>query len=100
MFISNDDEDCSTFNDFFANTVSNLNIPAIERFSSNLQNADPILAIVNSHDKHPSIERTKNRSLNSTFNFRKANSNEVSKIIDNLNINDVKSTMFLLRLSN
>ena len=61
-----------------------LNIPATEH--SNLQNANPILAIVNSCDKYPSIERIKIRSCNLTFSLRKNSSNEVSKIIDNLNI--------------
>ena len=64
---------------------TNLNIPAIEQSHSNLQNTNPILATVNSYGKHLSIERINNRSCNSTFSF-KANSNKVSKIIDNLNI--------------
>ena len=76
----------SAFNDIFANTVSNSNIPLIEHSHSNLKNTDPIIATVNSYGKHPSIERIKNRSWNLTFSFRKANSNKVSKIIDNLNI--------------
>ena len=76
-------EICSTFSDFFANSMSNLNITAIEHFHSNLENTDPILATVNSYDKHPSIKRIKNRSCNSTFSFN-VTSNEVSKIIDNL----------------
>ena len=65
--------------------MSNLNIPAIDHSHSNLQNIDPILATVNSYDKHPGIE-IKNRSCNSTFSFRKDNPNKVNKIIDSLNI--------------
>ena len=99
--VSSDEEICSTLNDFFADTVSNLNIRALEQYHSNLQNTDPILATINSHDKHPSIERIKNRSRNSTFKLRKTNSNEVIKIIDNLNIKKlVKIVITLLRLSN
>ena len=94
--VSSDEEICSTLNDFFADTVSNLNIRALEQYHSNLQNTDPILATINSHDKHPSIERIKNRSRNSTFKLRKTNSNEVIKIIEKL----VKIVITLLRLSN
>ena len=50
---STDDEICSTFNDLIANTVPNLNIPAIEHPHWNLQNTDPILDTVNTDDKHP-----------------------------------------------
>ena len=53
---------------------------------SNFQNTDPILAMVNSYDKHQSLERIKMSSCNSTFSFRKTNSKEVTKIIDHLNI--------------
>ena len=48
--ISRNEEICSTFNYFFENAVSNLNIPAIEHFHSNLQNTDPILATFNSYE--------------------------------------------------
>ena len=81
------EEICSTFHNFFENTVPN--IKGIENFNSNLQNNDPILATVNSYDKRPSIERIKNRSCYSTFSFRKTSSHEVSKIIKNLNIKNI-----------
>ena len=74
--MSSGEEICFTFNDFFLNTQSNLNISAIEHSHTNLQNTDPIIAAVNSYDKHPSIEIIKNRSYNLTFSFS-----------DNLNIN-------------
>lgn len=54
-------------NDFFANTVSSLNIPAIEHSNSNLQNADSILATINSHEKHPRTERIKVMQFNVLF---------------------------------
>ena len=41
-----DEEICSTFNDFFANTVINLSIPVIKHSHHNLQTADPILATI------------------------------------------------------
>ena len=43
-FMPSDEGICSKSNDVFANTESNLNIPAIEHSHSNLQNTDPILA--------------------------------------------------------
>ena len=84
--ISSGEEICSPSNNFFANTVFNLNIPAIEHSHSNLQNTDLILGTVNSYEKLPSTEKIKNRSCNLMFSFRKTDSNEVSKIIDNLDI--------------
>ena len=84
--ISSDEEVCSPSNSFFANTVFNLNIPAIEHSHSNLQNTDLILGTVNSYEKLPSIEKIKNRSCNLMLSFRKTDSNEVGKIIDNLDI--------------
>lgn len=48
--ISRNEETCSTFNYFFENTVSNLNIPVIKHSHSNLQNTDPILATFNSYE--------------------------------------------------
>ena len=84
--ISNDKELCSAFKDFFANVMSNLNRIATAHSHSSLQNTDPILATVNSYHKQPSTERIKNSSCNTTFNLRKNYSNEISKVIDNLNI--------------
>ena len=66
--------------------MSNLNVPAIENSHSNLQNNDPTLTTVNSYDKLPCIDRIKIRSCYLTFSFRKTNSNEVSKIADDLTI--------------
>ena len=65
--MSCDEEICSTYNGFFASTMSNSNIPTIEPLFNQL---DP---------------RIKNGSCNLTFSFRQTNCNEVSKIIDNLN---------------
>ena len=42
-----------------ANTVANLSIPIVEHSLSYLQDTNPILTIVNSYDKYPSIERIK-----------------------------------------
>ena len=39
-------------------SVSNLNIPAIEHSHLNLQNISPVLATVNSYEKHPEHRRS------------------------------------------
>ena len=49
---------------FFANTGSNLNIPAVEHSHSNLQNTDPILATVDLYGEHPIIKRLNNGPAN------------------------------------
>ena len=49
-------------------------------------NLDPVMSVIKSLDKHPSIFKIKAKALNSTFHFRKASCNEVGKIIINLNI--------------
>ena len=63
--ISNEEEIALFVTIFFANTMSKLNIPAIKLSHSNLQDAGPILAIVDSYDKHSNIERIKNNTCNS-----------------------------------
>ena len=47
-------------------------------------NRDPIMSVIKSFDKHPSI--VKAYALDSTFHFRKIGCNEVAKIISNFNI--------------
>ena len=49
-------------------------------------NLDPIMPVIKSFDKHPSIVKIKAKGFNSTFHFRKTSCNVVEKIISNLNI--------------
>ena len=51
-----------------------------------IENLDPIMSVIKSFDKHPSIAKIKIKVLESTFHFRKADSNEVKNIINNLKI--------------
>ena len=47
-------------------------------------NFDPIMSVIKSFDKHPSIVKIRAKALDSTFHFRKTSCNEVEKIISNL----------------
>ena len=49
-------------------------------------NLDPIMSIIKSFDKHPSLVKIKAKAFDSAFNFRKSSCNEAEKIISNLNI--------------
>ena len=84
--ISSDEELCETFNQFFYNVVPTLNIPKPKSFPTASDNLDPIMSVIISFDKHPSIVKIKAKGFDSTFHFRKTSCNEVEKIISNLNI--------------
>ena len=84
--ISSDEELCETFNQFFANVVPILNIPKPKAFSMTGENLSPIMSIIKSFKKHPSIVKIKTKSLDSTFHFRETSCNEVEKITSNLYI--------------
>ena len=83
--ISSDEELCETFNQFF-DVVPTLNIPKPKSFPTASDNLDPIMSVIKSFDKHPSIVKIKPKGFDSTFHFRKTSCNEVEKIIINLNI--------------
>ena len=59
------------FKRFFASTVSNLTIPAIEYLNPNLQNSDPIVAIDNSYEKQPNIEKNEKQVMQLNVQFQK-----------------------------
>ena len=84
--ISSDEELCETFNQFFYNVVPTLNIPKPKSFPTASDNLDPIMSVIKSFEKHPSIVKIKAKGFDSTFHFRKTSCNEVEKILSNLNI--------------
>ena len=59
------------FKRFFASNVSNLTIPAIEYLNPNLQNSDPIVAIDNSYEKQPNIEKNEKQVMQLNVQFQK-----------------------------
>ena len=84
--IFSDEEPCETFNQFFSNVVSTLNIPKPKPFPKASDNLDSMMSVIKSFDKDPSIFKIKAKGFDSTFHFRKTSCNEVEKIISNLNI--------------
>ena len=66
--------------------LPNLNIPKPKSVQMASEHLDPIVSVIKSFDKHPSIAKIKTKTLDSTFHFRKTSCNEVEKIIGNLNI--------------
>ena len=84
--ISSDEELCQTFNQFFSNVVPTLNIPKTKFLPMASGKYDPIMSIIKSFDKHPSIVKIKAKALDSNFHFRKTSCNEVEKIMSNLSI--------------
>ena len=84
--ISSDDERCETFNKFCSNVIPALDIPKPKSFPIASDNLDPIMSVIKSFEKHPSIVKIKAKTLDSIFYFRKTSCIEVEKIISNLNI--------------
>ena len=84
--ISSDEELCQTFHQFFSNVVPTLNIPKTKFLPMASGKYDPIMSIIKSFDKHPSIVKIKAKALDSNFHFRKTSCNEAEKIISNVSI--------------
>ena len=77
---------------FFSNVVPTL---------ATFDNLDPIMTVIKSFDKQPSIVKIKAKAFNSTFHFRKTSCDEVEKIISNLNIKSLANRkIFPLRSLN
>ena len=85
--VSDEKELCKNFSIYFANIVSDLQIPKIQDNASDIKsNHDPVFAAINTFQNHPSVVNIKQRKFNSTFTFKNTNENEVRKIIKNLNV--------------
>ena len=61
---STDEEVRETFNQFFSNVVSSLNILKLKSLPIASENFDPIMYVIKSFDKHPSKIKTKTKALN------------------------------------
>ena len=85
--VSDQKDLCRNFSTYFANIVSDLQIPKIQDNASNIKsNHDPVLAAINMFQNHPSVVNIKQRECNSTFSLKNTNENEVRKIIKNRNV--------------
>ena len=60
--VSEEKELCRTFSTYFANVVSDLQIPKIQDNASNIKsNHDPALAAINTFKNHPRVLNIKQR---------------------------------------
>ena len=82
--VSDEKEIIWNFQHFFANKVSDLQIPKIQEDIKS--NHDPVLAAINTFQNHPSVVNIKQKEFNSIFSLKNINENEVRKIIQNLNV--------------
>ena len=57
--MSSEEEPCEIFNQFFSNIVPNLNIPKPKTSPMASENLGPIMSVIKSFDKHPSIVKIK-----------------------------------------
>ena len=111
--ITDDLKIAETFNNFFSETVPNLNITTnSEIFTDTSLIDDPVLKAIKKYEKHPSIKMIKEKMEQSkTFTFKKPNRAEIKKNIRKLDIsracqeNDIptkiikeKTLKFLLNL--
>ena len=69
--IEEPDKIAETFNNFFANAVSNLNIPRYVDSSATFDHFDDkIFRMVEKYKNHPSVVAIKNKNIHSQFSFR------------------------------
>ena len=88
--VSDEKELCRTFSTYFANILSDLQIPKIQDVISDVRsNHDPVLAAINMFQNHPSVVNIKQREFNLTFSFKNTNENEDRKIIKDLNVRKI-----------
>ena len=78
--ISNDDELCQVFNNFFSKTVDELKIPNI----SNYKLDNPFKEALKYFENHPSITNIKSKCFVANFTFRDTSSGEFVKLIKTL----------------
>ena len=91
--ISNYDELCRFFNNFFSKTIDELKIPNISNYMFDSTN-DPLKEALKYIENHPSIANIKSRGFDTSFSFRNTSPSEVIKLIKTLNIKkaDIQKT--------
>ena len=83
--ISNDDELCGVFNNFFLKIVDELKIPNISNYKIDNTN-DPLKEALRYFENHASITNTKSKNFDTNFTFRYNSSSEAIKLIKTLNV--------------
>ena len=86
--ITDDLKIAETFNNFFSETVPNLNITTNSEILTDTSLIDdPVLKAIKKYEKHPSIKMIKEKMEQSkTFTFKKPNRAEIEKNVRNLDI--------------
>ena len=84
--ISKDTELCDIFNGFFSNIISEINIPKKYQCYLNNTDSDSVLSVLNAFKNHPSIKNIKSKKFNLTFSLENTYTNEVMKVINDLNV--------------
>ena len=88
--LENNDKIAETFNIFFTNAVSNLNIPLFVYPSMEIDHVkDLILSITEQYKKHASIATINEKSLNKQFSFEYIIKFDVKREILNFDVSDV-----------
>ena len=80
--ISNDDEPCRVFNNFFSKTVDELKIPNISNYKLDNTN-DPLKEALR---YHPSMPNVKSKSFDANFTFIDTSFSEVFKLVKTPNV--------------
>ena len=83
--ISNDNELCQGFKNFFSKTVDELKIPNISNYKPDNTN-DPLKEALRYFENHPSITNIKSKSFDANFTFRDTSSSEVIKLMKTVNL--------------
>ena len=98
--ISDEKELCRTFSTYFANIVSDLQIPKSQEHPCNIRgNYDFVLAAINTFQNHSSVVNIKQREFISTFSFQNTNENEVRQIVKNMNFPTLVEAVTFLQKS-
>ena len=85
--ISNDDELCQVFNNFFSKIVDELKIPNISNYKIDKTIIhSKIFESLRYFENHPSITNIKIKSFDTNFSFRDTSSFEVIKLIKTLDV--------------
>ena len=84
--ITEDAEIAQNMNNYFANSVKNLDIQENRFLLQETRNfLDPIETIIRKYELHPSIKKIREKVYPSNFSFSEVSSHEIEKLLQNLN---------------
>ena len=83
--ISNDNQLCQVFSNFFSKAVHELKVPNISNYKLDNTN-DPLKEALRYFENHPSITNIKSKSFLESFSFTDTCPTKVIKLIKTLNV--------------